>query len=140
MMGLWLWLQTSMALAQPLIGEVGDDGIPEALRAVPDLPEITASSEFDPYAPLQVVGGVITTIEFSGLDHIDEFVLRSSLLLSEGDVVDPLKVRKSIQVIHSTGYFEDVRVEGFRQSTAAESNGVRLVFTIKENPSFVLFR
>ena len=49
MMGILLWLHTSVALAQPLLGEVGEDGIPEALRAVPDLPEITESSEFDPY-------------------------------------------------------------------------------------------
>ena len=134
MMGILLWLHTSVALAQPLLGEVGEDGIPEALRAVPDLPEITESSDFDPYAPLQVVGGVVTAIEFEGLDHIDEFVVRSSMLLSEGDVVDPLKIRKSIQSIYGTGYFQDIRVEGFRQSTENESTGVRLLFTIKEKP------
>ena len=71
-MMLWIWtgMLGSLALAQPLIGEVGEDGIPEALRAGPDLPEITEASDFDPYAPLQVVGGVVTEVQFEGQDTL----------------------------------------------------------------------
>ena len=132
MVSMWSILLSSLVWAQGL-GGIGEDGVPESLRAVPDLPEITEESEFDPFGPLQVVGGVITEIQFQGLIHIDEFVLRSSLVLNEGDVVDPLEVRQSIQAIYGTGYFQDVRVEGFRQTTK-ESNGVRLLFTVEEKP------
>ena len=57
-----LGLLTSLAFAQPLLNEVGDDGVPEMLRAGPDLPEITVEADFDPYAPLQVVGGEVHQI------------------------------------------------------------------------------
>ena len=133
-----LWILTGMlgsfALAQPLIGEVGEDGIPEALRAGPELPEITESADFDPYAPLQVVGGVVTEIQFEGQDHIDEFVLRSAMRLEIGDDANPLKVRQSIEAIYASGYFADIRVEGFRQQTETQPNGVRLLVTVKEKP------
>ena len=133
MFSLWSVLLGSVLWAQGL-GDVGQDGVPELLRAGPDLPEITEESDFDPFAPLQIVGGVVTEIQFEGLAHIDEFVVRSSLALKGGDEVDPIKVRESIQGIYETGYFEDVRAEGFRQVSDAESNGVRLLFTIKEKP------
>ncbi len=135
-MMIWIWrsLLGSLAMAQPLIGEVGEDGIPEALRAGPELPEITADAEFDPYAPLQVIGGVVTEIQFVGHNHIDEFVLRSAMRVSVGDEASPSRLRQSIEAIHASGYFADVRVEGFRQITDTQTNGVRLLVTVKEKP------
>ena len=79
---------------------------------------------------------VVLSPRFSlkGQDYIDEFVLRSAMRLSEGDEMDPAKIRQSIEAIHSTGYFADIRVEGFRQSTLAQPNGVRILVTVKEKP------
>ena len=131
---LWTALLASLALAQPMLNEVGDDGVPEMLRAGPELPEITESADFDPYAPIQVVGGIVTEIQFEGQDYIDEFVLRSAMRLSAGEEMDPVKIRQSIEAIHMTGYFADIRVEGFRQSTEAQPNGVRILVTVKEKP------
>ena len=111
---------------------VGGDGVPELLREGQELPDITSSDEFDPYAPLQVVGGIVTEIQFEGQDYIDEFVLRSAMRLSAGDEMDPVKIRQSIEAIHMTGYFADIRVEGFRQSTIAQPNGVRILVTVKK--------
>ena len=134
MMWMWTSLLSSLAFAQPLLNEVGEDGVPEMLRAGPELPEITTDAAFDPFAPLQVVGGTVTEIQFEGQDYIDEFVLRSAMRLSEGDEMDSAKIRQSIEAIHATGYFADIRVEGFRQSTLAQPNGVRVLVTVKEKP------
>ena len=97
MMWMWTSLLSSLAFAQPLLNEVGEDGVPEMLRAGPEFPEITADAAFDPFAPLQVVGGTVTEIQFEGQDYIDEFVLRSAMRLSEGDEMDPAKIRQSIE-------------------------------------------
>ena len=53
---------------------------------------------------------------------------------SQKEEMDPAKIRQSIEAIHATGYFADIRVEGFRQSTLAQPNGVRVLVTVKEKP------
>ena len=100
MMWMWTCLLTSLALAQPLLNEVGDDGVPEMLRAGPELPEIT-----EDHKPLILMllfkWWVVLTQRFSLKDKITLMSLCSVQRCdSTGDEMDPVKIRQSIEAIH----------------------------------------
>lgn len=83
---------------------------------------------FDEYAPLADVSGTVSSIVFQGTKRIDPFIVRSALQISVGEKVDSKKIQGSIRAIYRTGYFEDVRVESFKEKSGA----IRLLFTVKE--------
>ena len=89
--------------------------------------EAEETATFNEYAPLTVFSGTVIDISFQGVKRIDPFVLRSALQVSVGEQYVQKEIQGSILAIYRTGYFEDVRVEGFESEA-----GIKLVFTVTE--------
>ncbi|MCA9422281.1 MAG: outer membrane protein assembly factor BamA, partial [Nitrospira sp.] len=71
----------------------------------------------------------IEAIAIEGNQHIDEQAILGKLSIKPGDSFTQESIREQIQLIYGMGFFEEVEV-----STEARTNGVLVVFRVKEKP------
>jgi len=124
---------------------------PEAEELVPGLPEpepaaddpqgrpptvpvgldLTAAPLDPEYEAPHWTTGKVSAVRISGNRRIEEAAILAALQLRVGDTVTPEKVRRDIDSVHRTGFFQDVRV--FRETDSA--GGLILIFQVEENPA-----
>jgi outer membrane protein insertion porin family len=71
-------------------------------------------------------------IEFVGREKFSEAVLRRNLLLNESDVLDEMKLRKSVDRLNRTGFFEPMDVSNVQIVTNGSSNVADLRIRVRE--------
>ncbi|MFW6237803.1 MAG: BamA/OMP85 family outer membrane protein [Bacillota bacterium] len=74
-------------------------------------------------------GQIVGSIEIRGNNHISEEEIREQIELEPGDQLDREHLREDMQRIYELGYFQDVRVD-----PEVDSDGIRMVFRVIENP------
>ena len=72
-------------------------------------------------------------IEFIGREKFSEAVLRRNLLLNESDVLDEMKLRKSVARLNRTGFFEPMDVSNVQIVTNGSSNVADLRIRVRES-------
>jgi surface antigen-like variable number repeat protein len=71
-------------------------------------------------------------IEFVGREKFSEAVIRKNLLLSESDVLDEMKLRKSVERLNRTGFFEPMDVSAVQIVTNGSSSVADLRIHVRE--------
>lgn len=77
----------------------------------------------------------IDRLEFSGLKHTNERLIRRALDLHEGKLYTPQDISDAVRTAMSTGYYANVTYDLAPDSA---SNGVALLCHVKENPMSAL--
>ena len=72
---------------------------------------------------------VIRKIQFSGITGTNPEMLRSLLLVHQGEALDRDSLRESIRVLYSTGRFSSLHVDG----SPVDPSGITLTFVATEN-------
>jgi len=109
------------------------------LLALATLPAAAQSAVTDGLAatpPAQGVGNsspVIQRIEFVGNRRIRSETLRARIFLREGDVYNPEALRRDLQALWNTQYFEDIRLE--EEDSTDRPNAKIVVWHLKERPT-----
>ena len=80
--------------------------------------------------PPERVSGSVAEVIVEGNRRIEADTVLASIRLSEGDRVSPARVRRDIERIYASGFFNDVQV---RAETVP--GGVRLIYVVDEKPA-----
>jgi len=74
-------------------------------------------------------GNRVASVEVSGNRYVESVAILASVEVKAGDKLSKRAISQDVRRLFKTGYFEDVYVVGH-----TENGGVRLVYTVKENP------
>ncbi|MEN0068447.1 MAG: POTRA domain-containing protein, partial [Myxococcota bacterium] len=74
--------------------------------------------------------GVVRSVKVVGNRRIEEAVVLAAVGIRRGEAVTPVKIRRDLQAIYATGFFEDVIV-----SVESVEGGVELRFEVVEKPA-----
>ncbi len=82
------------------------------------------------YAAPAEASGTVARIAIVGNRRIEDATVLSAIGLRRGDEITPQKVRRDLQAVFATGFFDDVRVE-----SEAVEDGIKLTFFVVEKPA-----
>ena len=74
--------------------------------------------------------GIVSRVVIEGARRIEEASILPNISLRKGDVISAARIRRDLEQVYATGFFEDVRVE-----VLPDAVGVALVFTVTEKPA-----
>lgn len=71
----------------------------------------------------------VSSIEVAGNRYVESGTILARIEMKAGDVLSKKTISRDVKRLFKTGYFEDIYVVG-----NPEKDGIRLVYTVKENP------
>jgi len=97
-----------------------------------DLPG-ASQAVFDPeYTPPTWTVGKVAAVRITGTRRIEEAAVLAALQLRVGDSITPDRIRRDIEAVFRTGFFQDVRVY---KDASPGTEGLVLTFEVTENPA-----
>ena len=103
-------------------------GLYSSLRTV--LPFLVVLMAFVPYVAAETTEvRKVASVEVSGNRYVESAAILANVQSKAGEPFSKKQISRDVRALFATGYFADVHVEGF-----PESEGVRLVYVVKENP------
>ncbi len=79
--------------------------------------------------------GTVVAVEVEGNRRIDDAVVRAQVGLSRGEQLSAAKVRRDLEAVYATGFFEDVVVQIDEAAPGDLPDGVILRFVVEEKPA-----
>ena len=71
----------------------------------------------------------MVSVEVSGNRYVESDAILANVESKAGDAFSKKQISRDVRALFATGYFKDVRVEGF-----PEAGGLKIVFIVVENP------
>lgn len=78
----------------------------------------------------------VSTVSIEGLHSLRDNTVTDVIVTTQGELTDPMQIRKDLENIYNLGYFKAVSALVETDSVALDSTAAKVRFQIEENPPF----